>query len=150
MEKLSSKETQSSQKKAVIYLRVGRTPGWETAIDRQRQECEDLARALAAQVAGVYADHGGSGRFKDRPGLRKLLGDLGRSRDVFWLLVSSRDKLGRNTTDNRGVRMALDGLGVRLASAAEGVPNSGSTAADRFTAQVHSTVAELYHRRSIR
>jgi DNA invertase Pin-like site-specific DNA recombinase len=149
MKKLSSKETQSPQK-AVIYLRVGRTPGWEGAIARQRQECEELARQLGARVADVYADHGGTGRFQDRPGLRKLLGDLGRDRDVSWLLVSSRDKLGRDTTDNRGVRLALEGYGVRLVSAAERVPSNAPTAADRFTAQVHSTVAELYHRRSTR
>ncbi|MDT3438284.1 recombinase family protein [Pseudofrankia sp. BMG5.37] len=150
MEEQSSDIEQASNKKVIIYLRVGRTPGWEAAIDRQRQECEELARQLGARVTGVYADHGGSGRFQDRPGLRKLLGDLGRSRDVSWLLVSSRDKLGRNAADNRGVRLALDGLGVRLVSTAEGMPSNGPTAADRFTAQVHSTVAELYHRRSTR
>ncbi|WP_007515311.1 MULTISPECIES: recombinase family protein [Pseudofrankia] len=150
MEKLSSNVEQASQKKAVIYLRVGRTPGWEAAIDRQRQECEDLASQLGAQVTGVYADHGGSGRFGDRPGLQKLLGDLRRSRDVSWFLVASRDKLGRNITDNRGVRLALDGLGVRLVSAAEGVPSHAPTEVDRFAAQVHSTVAELYRHRSAR
>jgi DNA invertase Pin-like site-specific DNA recombinase len=150
MKKLSSKETQSAQQKAVIYLRVGRTPGWEGAIDRQRQECEELARQLGARVTDVYADHGGSGKFQDRPGLQKLLGDLGRGRDVSWLLVSSRDKLGRDTTDNRGVRLALEGYGVRLVSAAEGVPSNAPTAADRFTAQVHSTVAELYRHRNAR
>ncbi len=150
MEAVDTKEKQASQPNAIIYLRVGRTPGWEAAIEHQRRGCEDLARQLGARVTGVYADHGGSGRFGDRPGLRKLLGDLGRSRDVRWLLVSSRDKLGRNITDNRGVRLALDGLGVRLVSAAEGVPKHESPAADRFAAQVHMTMAELYRRRSAR
>ncbi|MCM3920629.1 recombinase family protein [Frankia sp. AiPs1] len=149
MATVNNEGTRPSQKKAVIYLRSGsaRAEGSEV-VARQREACERKAQELGAGVAHVYADQGGSGRFRDRPGLRAMLSGIAESADIAFVIVSSLDRIGRNVTDNRGVRLMLERLGVRLVSADDSAAVSEDAAAqERFAAQVRTTMGELYRNR---
>lgn len=75
--------------RAVLYLRSSKDRH-DVAIEVQRRELTELARARGYAVAGEFADVVESGKDEDRPGLQKLLAEL-YSRGRTWSVVLALD-----------------------------------------------------------
>lgn len=75
--------------RAVLYLRSSKDRH-DVAIDVQRRELTELARARGYAIAGEFADVVESGKDEDRPGLQALLGELYK-RDRVWTVVLAMD-----------------------------------------------------------
>src|SRR5690348_3663265 len=86
-----------AQVRAAIYCRISQDrEGAGLGVDRQRSDCEALARKLGWDVVVAYTDndlsaYGG----KRRPGYRQLLDDLDAGR-VNAVLVWHTDRLHRS------------------------------------------------------
>ncbi|MDP9459343.1 MAG: recombinase family protein [Actinomycetota bacterium] len=100
-------------RRAVIYTRISKDrEGAGLGVDRQRQECADLADRLGWTIVGHHSDNDLSAYSgKPRPGYRALLDDLERGR-ADAVLVWHTDRLHRrpveleeyiNVCDPRGV-----------------------------------------------
>jgi DNA invertase Pin-like site-specific DNA recombinase len=141
MKALPAEESGGSRPRAVIYLRTAtREPGGETAISRQREACERKARELGADVAGVFADQGGSGRTLDRPGLRDLLFELAWHGHIQYVIAANYDRIGRDYLDVARVTAVIERAKAQLVSAAD----QAQTPKDRFMIGLFTLVDEFY------
>src|SRR5689334_8175069 len=87
--------------RAGIYTRLSSDPdGTSTATERQRQDCERLARDRGYTVADVYEDNDTSAfkRGVKRPAFERLLIDL-TAGDIDAVLVWRTDRLARQPRD---------------------------------------------------
>lgn len=85
---------------AIIYVRISRDKeGAGLGIDRQREDCESLAKRLGFRVIAVYDDNDISAYSgKPRPGYRQLLADLKAGRATA-VLAWHTDRLHRSMTE---------------------------------------------------
>src|SRR5215212_2356049 len=88
------------QRRAVVYTRMSRDrEGAGLGVDRQRQECVELADRLGWQIVGHRSDNDLSAYSgKPRPGYRALLEDLGQGR-ADAVLVWHTDRLHRRPVE---------------------------------------------------
>lgn len=86
--------------KAVIYCRISRDrEGAGLGVERQRQDCEQLAAQLGIEVHAVYEDNDLSAYSgKPRPGYRELLEDLREGR-AGTVLAWHTDRLHRSPAE---------------------------------------------------
>jgi DNA invertase Pin-like site-specific DNA recombinase len=92
-------------KRALIYCRISQDrEGAGLGVDRQRKDCEGLARRLGWQVVTVHTDNDASAYSgKVRTGYRALLDDLGAGR-ADAVLVWHTDRLHRSPCISSNVR----------------------------------------------
>lgn len=86
--------------RAAVYLRISRDlTGEGRGVERQREDCLELARALGWTVADVYVDNDVSATSgKPRPEYRRMLADIERG-DIDGVVVWSPDRLYRRAAD---------------------------------------------------
>jgi DNA invertase Pin-like site-specific DNA recombinase len=82
--------------RVAIYNRISNDPqGIEAGVERQRQDCEQLAGRLGWQVAGVYVDNDLSAwTGKPRPSYQQLLNDIAAGR-IDAVIIWHEDRLTR-------------------------------------------------------
>jgi len=84
------------------------------AHDRQKAECEELARELGRTITRTYQDEG-----RARLALERLLADA-REHNVSVLVVASLDRLGRQLGTFAPVMEALHDAGMTVYAARQG------------------------------
>lgn len=86
--------------RAIIYCRISRDrEGAGLGVERQREDCEALAKQLGVEVIAVYKDNDLSAYSgKPRPGYRKLLDDL-RAGRADTVLAWHTDRLHRSPAE---------------------------------------------------
>ena len=83
-------------KHAVIYTRTALDQTGSThSTAQQEQGCRTYAEGHGWKVIAVYSDRGTSGANGTRPGLQRLLKDVGEG-DVDAVLVATIDRLARS------------------------------------------------------
>jgi DNA invertase Pin-like site-specific DNA recombinase len=95
-----SRDHEASPRDAIIYVRISRDrEGAGLGVERQREDCEALARRLGWRVVDVYSDNDISAYSgKPRPGYRKLLADLSAGRATA-VLAWHTDRLHRSPVE---------------------------------------------------
>jgi DNA invertase Pin-like site-specific DNA recombinase len=86
--------------RAIIYCRISRDrEGAGLGVERQREDCEALAKQLGVEVVTVYTDNDLSAYSgKPRPGYQKLLADL-RTGRADTVLAWHTDRLHRSPAE---------------------------------------------------
>ncbi len=86
--------------RALIYCRISRDrEGAGLGVERQREDCEELARQLGVEIVEVYSDNDLSAYSgKPRPGYQKLLADL-RAGRADTVLAWHTDRLHRSPAE---------------------------------------------------
>jgi DNA invertase Pin-like site-specific DNA recombinase len=86
--------------RAIIYCRISRDrEGAGLGVDRQREDCEQLAAQLGVEIVAVYSDNDLSAYSgKPRPGYKKLLDDLREGR-ADTVLAWHTDRLHRSPAE---------------------------------------------------
>lgn len=89
-----------TRRRAIIYCRISKDrEGAGLGVDRQRQDCEELAARLGYEVVAVYVDNDLSAYTgKPRPGYMSLLADLQAGR-ADAVLCWHTDRLHRSPTE---------------------------------------------------
>lgn len=100
-------------KKAAIYARS--TPGQD--VKAQLFELRQLAEQLGWEIACEYTDIGVSGKAR-RPGLDSMFRDA-RKQEFSMVLISSLDRLGKDTKDFLEIICQLNNLSIGLISVQE-------------------------------
>ena len=85
--------------RAIIYCRISRDrEGAGLGVDRQREDCEALAKQLGIEVVAIHTDNDLSAYSgKPRPGYLQLLDDL-RAGHADTVLAWHTDRLWRSTS----------------------------------------------------
>jgi len=86
--------------RAIIYCRISRDrEGAGLGVERQREDCEALAKQLGVEITAVYSDNDLSAYSgKPRPGYQKLLDDL-RAGRADTVLAWHTDRLHRSPVE---------------------------------------------------
>jgi site-specific DNA recombinase len=86
--------------RAIIYCRISRDrEGAGLGVDRQREDCEALAKSLGIEIVAVYTDNDMSAYSgKPRPGYRQMLDDLQAGR-ADTVLSWHTDRLHRSPAE---------------------------------------------------
>lgn len=109
----------TTTKRAAVYLRLSRDHANSVSVDNQRRECERFAKAKGWEVVEVYEDIDVSGRKGTRrPGFDRMLADLHRV-DVVVSYRLDRFTRGGIVEFARILDDHLTPAGVRFASATE-------------------------------
>jgi DNA invertase Pin-like site-specific DNA recombinase len=131
-----------SARKAVIYTRISQDrTGAGMGVERQEQDCKDLANNLGWEVVAVYTDNDISAYSgKRRPGYEVLLADLeaGRATDV---LASHTDRLHRSNLELERYITICDSHGV-ITHTVQADNLDLSTSSGRMTARIVGAVAQ--------
>ncbi|MEV4286447.1 recombinase family protein [Nonomuraea bangladeshensis] len=136
-------DIEASQRDAIIYVRISRDrEGAGLGIERQREDCEALARRLGWRVVDVYADNDISAYSgKPRPAYRKLLDDL-RSGRATAVLVWHTDRLHRSPVELEEYISVCEPTGVITHTVKAG-PLDLSTPSGRMIARQLGAVARF-------
>jgi site-specific DNA recombinase len=126
---------------AAIYCRISRDRvGAGLGVDRQEQECRELAQRLGWTVSAVHTDNDLSAYSgKRRPGYEALLADLETGR-ADAVIAWHTDRLHRSTTELEGFIAVCEPRGVPTHCVKAG-PLDLSTASGRMTARITGAVA---------
>jgi site-specific DNA recombinase len=89
------------------------------SVTDQLGSCMKIAADVGGAVVATYHDSNHSGRRRDRPGLRKFLGDVANG-NVEIVVCESLDRLAREPADLAVIRQKLLDHGVALYTASEG------------------------------
>ncbi len=138
--------TEGTSSSAAIYVRISSDPAGERAgVERQRQECEQLADRLGLQVVTTYEDNDVSAYSgKVRPEFERML-SAAAAGDFGHVIVWATDRLYRRMADL--VRITSDlAPHVRIHVVTGGEVDL-STADGILRAQVMGSVAEFESRR---
>lgn len=127
-------------KSAAIYARISLTrDGEDTAgVDRQIEDCLDLAESLGWNVTEQYVDNNQSAMTGRRPAYRRLLDDVAEGR-VDGILVWSADRLYRRMKD---LEELVDTLGMTPVATVRSGDVDLSTADGRMVARIMGSVAQ--------
>ncbi|MDI6452362.1 recombinase family protein [Peloplasma aerotolerans] len=129
IEKNSVKYAQTRLKRVAAYARVS------TKLEMQQSSIDLQIKHYAKEIifnpnyifAGIYADHGKSGRSMDkRDGLQKLLKKI-RAGHIDLVLVKSLSRFARNTVDSLKIIQETRRLGVEFYFEKEGIYSSDTT-----------------------
>ncbi len=136
---------QRNKRRAVVYLRVSTAEQARDGISLVFQE-QHIREFLARQgwtVVAVLRDDGYSGRFKDRPGIRRLR-KLIRERAVDVVIVYRLDRFSRDLYTLLGFVHEMESHGVVLVSTTEQI--GFNTPEGFFILQVLGAAAEYFVR----
>jgi site-specific DNA recombinase len=124
---------------AAIYCRISRDRvGAGLGVDRQEQECRELAERLGWPVTVVHTDNDISAYSgKRRPGYRALLDDL-RAGRVDAVLAWHNDRLHRSSAE---LEEYIEVCGAAPTHFVKAGPLDLSTASGRMTARITGAVA---------
>ncbi|HEX6402647.1 MAG TPA: recombinase family protein [Pseudonocardiaceae bacterium] len=124
---------------AAIYCRISKDrEGAGLGVDRQRNDCQDLATRLGWTVTKVYRDNDISAYSgKPRPGYRALLDDL-RAGRVNAVLAWHNDRLHRSSVE---LEEYIEVSGNAPTHFVKAGPLDLSTASGRMTARITGAVA---------
>jgi len=117
---MSTKETPTKQKTAVIYLRVNHAAQMddERAAGRsemQRQACLRVAKQLGCEIVGEFVDHGGSSSGIDRPGLRMLFESI-KATPASFVIIEDFARLSRRISELHTMEQEIASTGAQLAT----------------------------------
>ncbi|MCA1835805.1 MAG: recombinase family protein, partial [Actinobacteria bacterium] len=126
---------------AAIYCRISRDrEGAGLGVERQEQDCRELADRLGWTVTAVHTDNDVSAYSgKPRPGYKALLADLEAGR-ADAVLAWHTDRLHRSPTELETYIAACEVRGVPTHCVKAGVLDL-STASGRMTARITGAVA---------
>ena len=101
--------------RAAIYLRISRDrTGEGLGVDRQREDCLDLAHGLGWEVADLYIDNDVSATSgKPRPDYRRMLTDI-EAGEIQAIVVWSPDRLYRRAADLETLVPVIEAHGVQV------------------------------------
>lgn len=127
---------------AAVYVRISSDPKGERAgVERQRADCEKLARSLGYESVRVYEDNDKSAYSgKPRPAFERMLADAGAGR-IDTLIVWAIDRLYRRLTDLERIVTDLDAARVSVHAVKSGDLDL-STADGRLHARLLGSVAQ--------
>lgn len=133
---------------AAIYLRISKDrTGEELGVDRQRQDCTEMAERLGWRIGAVYTDNdltAYSG--KPRPGFRALLADIEAGR-VDSVVAWHVDRLYRHPRDLEAFVETCERHGVLVRTVRAGEMDL-ATDAGRMVARILGAVARQEVERS--
>ena len=124
---------------AAIYCRISKDrAGAGLGVDRQEQDCRELAIRLGWTVTAVHADNDISAYSgKPRPAYRALLADL-RAGRVDAVLAWHNDRLHRSTAE---LEEYIEVSGAAPTHFVKAGPLDLSTASGRMTARITGAVS---------
>jgi len=133
--------------RCAIYTRKSSDEGLEqsfNSLDAQREACEAYVLSQAHEgwtaLPARYDDGGYSGGNMERPGLQKLLADIGRGA-VDVVVVYKVDRLTRSLADFARIVDAFDGKGVSFVSVTQAF--NTTTSMGRLTLNVLLSFAQF-------
>ena len=128
----------------VVYLRISKDPtGRGLGIERQLQECQELAASLGVTLVGIYDDNDLSGYTGGRrPGFLAMSERL-RQGGINYLFCWHNDRLTRNARELEKLIDLLDQTGTTVQTVTAGTYDL-STPTGRMTARVVGATA-TYH-----
>jgi len=136
--------TDKTTENAAIYLRVSTEEQANDGygLDVQREKCLAMATVKDWLVVAEFADDGVSGTKdeSERDGLNQLV-ESACAGDIDAVIVSSLDRLGRNTRLVLRLVERLNECGVVIVSCKESLDTE--TAAGRFVLRMFASLAEL-------
>ena len=132
---------------AAIYTRKSTEQERDESVDRQERLCRQLATTQGWHIDDryVFIDKALSGaEFAKRPGLQALLGTLARRPVPFQLLlVTDKDRLGREQIETAYLLKQFARAGVRVVETTTGQPIALTTPIDKVLLSVTSFAAEV-------
>jgi site-specific DNA recombinase len=132
---------------AAIYARKSTEQERGESVERQEQGCRALASAQGWHVDDryVFVDKAVSGaEFAKRPGLQALLATLAhRPVPVQLVLVTDKDRLGREQIETAYLLKQFARAGVRVVETTTGQPIALATPTDKVLLSVSSFAAEV-------
>ncbi|OQR64746.1 recombinase family protein [Streptomyces maremycinicus] len=131
----------AARTRAVIYLRISQDrTGSHLGVDRQREDCEALAKSKGWDVVETYIDNDLSAYSgKKRPGYRQMLADLDQG--AATVVISwHTDRLHRSPTELEEYIDLSERRGVNTHTCQAG-PIDLSTPSGRMTARILGAVA---------
>src|SRR5216683_2226422 len=132
---------------AAIYARKSTEQERNESVDRQERCCRELAAAQGWHVDDryVFVDHAMSGaEFAKRPGLQALIETLTRRPvPVQFLLVTDKDRLGREQIETAYLLKQFAQAGVRVVETTTGQPIALATPVDKVLLSVTGFAAEV-------
>jgi DNA invertase Pin-like site-specific DNA recombinase len=138
---MASKRAPKAEPRAAIYCRISQDrTGDELGVDRQREDCEKLARDRGWQVVAVFTDDDRSAfSGRPRPGYDQLLAAL-KSGDVTAVAAWHPDRLHRSPKELEAFIDLVEASRAHVATVTAGELDL-STASGRMTARVVGAVA---------
>ncbi|HEV8458223.1 MAG TPA: recombinase family protein [Methylomirabilota bacterium] len=132
---------------AAIYTRKSTEQERGESVDRQERLCRELATAQGWHVDDrcVFVDNAVSGaEFAKRPGLQALLETLARRPvPIQLVLVTDKDRLGREQIETAYLLKQFALAGVRVVETKTGQPIALATPTDKVLLSVTSFAAEV-------
>lgn len=109
--------------RAIIYTRYSAGPDQTVqSIEGQLRVCKNYIANHGWEYAGYYADEHISGRTDRRPQFQEMISAAERG-EFDVLVVYSTDRFSRNKFDSINYKKKLKDLGIRIAYAAENIPD---------------------------
>ncbi len=129
--------------RAALYLRISLDKtGEQLAVERQREECEHLAKQRGWEIVGTHTDNSISAAGKKaRPGFEEMLDAIKRG-EVQAVVAWSLDRLARNARDRLALVEACRDQDVIIALV-QGSDMDPTTASGRLVIGVLGEVAEM-------
>jgi site-specific DNA recombinase len=126
---------------AGVYVRISQDrAGDELGVDRQREDCEKLAKRQGWTVSDVFVDDDRSAYSgKPRPGYDRLLEAL-KSGTITAVVVWHPDRLHRSPRELEGFIDVVEASGAQIATVTAGELDL-ATASGRMTARIVGAVA---------
>jgi site-specific DNA recombinase len=127
--------------RAVVYVRISQDrTGAGLGVDRQRQDCEALAKRHGWQIVETYIDNDISAfSGKKRPGYRRMLADLDRGTAAV-VIAWHTDRLHRSPTELEEYIALSEKRGIATHTCQAGIIDL-STPSGRMTARILGAVA---------
>lgn len=136
-------------RRAIIYARISRDKvGAGLGVERQRDDCRDLARRLGWSVVGVESDNDISAYSgKPRPGYERTLAALVEG-EANAVIAWHTDRLHRRTVELERFLDVVEKHGVEVATVQAG-PSDLASPTGRMNARIGATMAsfEVEHSR---
>ena len=107
--------------RAAVYYRVSKKA--KNNIKMQKSICKDYCSKRGVKIIKEYYDIGVSGRSKNRPGLKKMLNEIGK-KQINSILVYKIDRLGRDFSQLSKLFDSLEERGISLISATQNFDRS--------------------------
>jgi len=141
-------------RKCFIYARTAckEQVGVDKPIERQIRICSDYAKKNNFQVVKIYKDSGISGNSTYRPKLTRML-DRCKMGKANSFIVSSIDRITRNSDEYFELRKYLAKMGIRYYSATEEMRNGDSPEAqlsDAFLVLMRTYEMQLRNRKRLK